>query len=220
MGTIKLDIQRNAHVGLFMLATDKFVLLPDDMEEDDVEAVAKVLKVDPIRTRVAGTGLIGVFAAGNSSGVILPKIARDEEVKNLEEHGIDVLVIKDVPTALGNLIAANDRGVVVSKSVSEENVEKIAEFLGVEKKAHMNIAGTELTGASIVATNKGFVAHPNTSDEELDVLEDVFGVEGTTSTANYGDPFVRASIVANSHGIIVGERTSPIEILRIEDVLG
>ncbi|NPA76636.1 MAG: translation initiation factor IF-6 [Candidatus Diapherotrites archaeon] len=220
MSTIKLDIERNAHIGLFMVATDKFVLVPDDLDKQTTETIADVLKVDPIPLRISGTTLLGVFAAANSRGVVLPHIARKEEIQKLNDYGIETLVIEDTATALGNLIAANDRGVIISKALTEENAKKIAEFLGAKKHARMNIAGTELTGASIAVTNRGFVAHPNTRDEELDVLEDVFGVEGTTSTANYGDPFVRASIVANSYGLILGERTSPVEILRIEDVLG
>ncbi len=220
MTTIKLDIERNTHIGLFLVATDKYVLVPEGLDEKIEQAVEDALKVPAVPTRVSGTTLIGVFAVANSRGVVLPHIARKEEIENLESHGIRVLVVEDVATALGNLVAANDHGVVSSNVLSEEKVEEIAEFLGVRKKARINIAGTELTGASIAVTNKGFVAHPNTSDEDLDVLEDVFGVEGTTSTVNYGDPFVRGGIVANVHGIILGERTSPVEIIRIEDVLG
>lgn len=220
MTIVKKDIHRNTHVGLFMSATDRFVLVPDQLEEDEVEEIAKVLKVDPIPARVAGTSLIGVFAAGNASGIVLPYIVRDEEIKNLKDHGIDVLIIRDVPTALGNLIAANDRGVVISKSIRKENVDRIVEFLGVEKYEWVNIAGTELTGASIVATNRGFLAHPNATEDEVELLQRVFGVKGTTTTVNYGDPFVRTAMIANSYGVIVGEDTSPVELMRIEDILG
>ena len=219
MTIIKKDIHRNTHVGLFMLATDRFVLVPEQLEEDEVEEIARVLKVDPIPTRIAGTSLIGVFAAGNSSGIVVPYIAREDEIKGLKEHGIDVLMIKDVPTALGNLIASNDRGAVISRSIREENVKRIAEFLGVDAE-WTNIAGSELVGASIVATNHGFLAHPNTTEEEMKALQAIFGVEGTTTTVNYGDPFVRTAVVANSHGVIVGDDTSPVELMRIEDILG
>ena len=117
-------------------------------------------------------------------------------------------------------MAANDRGAVISLSIRRENAVRIAEFLGAEDWAHMGIAGTELTGASVVATNKGFLAHPNTTDGEMSTLKRVFGVEGTTTTVNYGDPFVRTAVVANSKGVIVGGDTSPVELMRIEDVLG
>jgi len=220
MSIVKKDIERNTHVGLFMLATDSFVLVPEQLEEEEIESIANVLKVDPVPTRVAGTSLIGVFSAGNSSGVVLPYIVRDEEVQKIKEHGIDVLVVKDVPTAMGNLVAANDRGAVISLGIRRENAVRIAEFLGAEDWAHMGIAGTELTGASVVATNKGFLAHPNTTDGEMSTLKRVFGVEGTTTTVNYGDPFVRTAVVANSKGVIVGGDTSPVELMRIEDVLG
>ena len=217
---IKKDIQRNTHVGLFMLATDRFVLVPDQLEEEELEKIASTLEVDPIPLRVAGTSLIGVFAAGNSSGIIVPYIVREEEVKTIKEHGVEVLVVRDVPTALGNLVAANDRGAVVSKSIRAENAEKIAEFLGADEWEWIDVAGSELTGASIVATNKGFLAHPGATDREMLTLKRLFGAEGTTTTVNYGDPFVRTAVVANSKGVVVGGDTSPVELMRIEDVLG
>ncbi len=219
MKIAKLDFERSSHIGLFALATDKFVLLPDFMPEDIVEQFAEVLKVDPIPTRVAGTGLLGIFAAGNSNGIVLPYIARDDEVQNLRDHGIEVLVVKDRATAMGNMVAANDKGAVISETLRPETAREIAEFLGVDYE-QMNVANVEIVGAAIVATNKGFLAHPNTSEEELKILERVFKVRGDTTTVNYGDPFVRGGIVANSHGIIVGDDTSPVEIMKIEDVLG
>ncbi len=219
MKIAKLDFERSSHIGLFALATDEFVLVPDFMPEDIAEQFAHVLKVDPIPTRIAGTGLIGIFAAGNSSGVVLPYIARDDEIRNLKEHGVDVLTVRDKVTAMGNMVAANDRGAVISESLREETAKKIAEFLGVDY-VQRNVANVEIVGAAIVATNKGFLAHPNTTDGELKQLEKLFGVKGDTTTVNYGDPFVRGGIVANSHGIIVGDDTSPVEIMKIEDILG
>lgn len=220
MTVVKRDIEKNTHIGLFMLATDEFVLLPEQLGEDERESIAGVLGADPIPTRIAGTSLIGVFSAGNASGVVVPYIVRGEEVKRLRDYGIEVLVISDVPTAMGNLIAANDRGAVVSRSIREENARKIAEFLGLEEWEWRNVAETDLTGASIVATNGGFLAHPNTSEEEMQMLKGVFGVGGATTTVNYGDPFVRTAVVANSRGVIVGGDTSPVELMRIEDVMG
>lgn len=209
----------NQYIGLFLLATDKFAIAPDTIEKKDVKMIEDVLGVDVIQTRISGTSLIGVFAAGNSRGVVLPWIAYDEEIKTLEDAGIKTLVLKDKVTALGNLIEANDKGAVVSPLIRRENVELIEEHLGINV-VQMEVGGVDVSGVAVVATNKGFLAHPNVNDEELKELEEIFGVKGNTTTANFGDPFIGASIVANSNGVLVGDRTTPVELLKIEDILG
>lgn len=209
----------NPYIGLFLLATDRFVLAPDALEKKDVEMIEDVLGADVIQTRVSGTSLIGVFVAGNSKGVVLPWIAYENEIRTLEDAGIRTLVLKDRVTALGNLIEANDRGGVVSPLIRRENVELIARHLGI-RAVQREVGGVDVSGAAVVATNRGFLAHPNVEGDELKELEEVFGVKGGTTTANFGDPFVGASIVANSNGVLVGDKTTPVELLRIEDVLG
>ncbi len=209
----------NPYIGLFLLATDRFCLAPDTIERKDAKMIEDVLGVDVILTRVSGTSLIGVFAAGNSNGVVLPWITYEDEVQRLEDAGIKTLVLKDKVTALGNLVEANDKGAVVSPLIRRENVEYISKHLGV-KAVQKGVGGMEISGAAVVATNKGFLAHPNVEEPELKELEKLFGVKGDTTTANFGDPFVGASIVANSNGVLVGDKTTPVELLKIEDVLG
>ncbi len=219
MPVTKRNLMKNPNIGLFMFATDVFCLVPDYVREKDVEEVAEILGVDVIPTRVAGTSLIGAFVSGNSKGVIVPWIVREEEVRNLKEHGIEVFVVKDRVTALGNLVAANDRGALISQSISMRAAKEIAEFLDVDY-VRRNVAGMEVVGAAVIATNKGFLGHPSIGEEELKLLGKLFDVPGDTTTVNFGDPFVRTGIVANSKGVIVGEDTSPVELLKIESVLG
>ena len=219
MPVAKRNLMNNPNIGLYMFATDKFCLVPDYSREKDVKEIADILDVEVIKTRIAGTSLIGVFVTGNSRGIVVPWIARESEVEQLREIGIDVLVVKDRVTALGNLIAANDEGALVSESVSLRSAGEIQKFLKV-KVLRKNIAGIEVVGASTVATNKGFLTHPSVKEDEIAELTSLFGVPGDTTTVNFGDPFVRTGIVANSKGVIVGENTSPIELLKIESVLG
>jgi translation initiation factor 6 len=219
MPVTKRNLMKNPNIGLFMFATDAFCLVPDYVREKDVEEIGEVLDVPVIPTRIAGTSLLGAFVSGNSRGIVVPWIVREEEVKKLKENGIEVLVVKDRVTALGNLIAANDKGAIISESVSLRAAKEIAEFLDVEYK-RKNLAGIEVVGSATVATNRGFLTHPSVSEEEIRMLTDLFGVPGDTTTVNFGDPFVRTGIVANSKGVIVGEDTSPVELLKIESVLG
>jgi translation initiation factor 6 len=219
MPVLKKNLMKNPNIGLYMLATDEYCLVPDYIEEKYGKELREIFEVDVIPTRIAGTNLIGVFASGNSRGVVVPWIAADEEVDTLKEAGIKVLKVYDRTTALGNLIAANDRGAVISDAVSDRAAKEIGEFLDIKWK-RMSLAGMEVVGAALVATNKGFVAHPSISEMEMEELKKLFEVEGITSTVNFGDPFVRTGIVANSKAVLVGEDTSPVELMRIESVLG
>ena len=216
---VKMNVRNNPYVGIFLLATDKFCIAPDTLEEKERRKVEEVLGVDVVTARISGTSLVGVFAAGNSRGVVLPWIVYGEEVDALKEAGIRTLVVKDVVTAWGNLLAANDRGGIISPLVRRENVERIADFLGIRVE-QMTVAGVDVVGAAVLATNRAFLVHPNASGEEIRTLRDVLGVEGVATTANFGDPFVGTSVVANSRGTIVGEDTTPVELMKIQDVLG
>jgi len=219
MPVTKRNLMKNPNIGLYLFANEKICLAPDYIRDKDEKEIADILDVEVIKTRIAGTSLIGVFVAGNTNGIILPWIARESEVEYLREIGINVLVLKDRVTALGNLIAANDRGVLISESVSVRAAIEIEKFLGV-KSLRKNLAGMEVVGSATVATNKGFLTHPSVKEDELAQLSQLFEVPGDTTTVNFGDPFVRTGIVANSKGVIVGENTSPVELLKIESVLG
>ncbi len=218
MPVLKKNLLKSPEIGLYIVATDKFCLVPPFAREKDKEYFEEVLNVPVIETRIAGSSLLGVFIAANSNGIVVPWFTQEDEIRKLKDEGIDVLVVKDRVTALGNLISVNDRGIIVSEEVSERAFNEIREFLGVEG-IRKSVAGIEVVGASVVATNRGFLAHPS-MEEEKDLLKEVFKVDGVFTTVNFGDPFVRTGVVANSYGIIVGEDTSPVELLRIEDVFG
>jgi len=45
----------------------------------------------------------------NSNGVVLPNVARDEEIQALRKAGLNVYVSKDKHNAIGNNVAANNK---------------------------------------------------------------------------------------------------------------
>ncbi len=212
-----LKIRNSSSIGLFLLATDEYCLVPPDLRQKDLELIRKTLDVDIVETTMAGTSLIGLFAAGNSKGVVVPYIVYEDEIDGLKEAGIDVEVIYDTFTALGNLIALNDQGGIASPLLRERNVDKIARFLGIEL-VQSKVAGNDLPGASIAASNRAFLVHP--LEENLDTLKKIFGVEGLGTTVNGGDPFVGTGVVMNSNGTIVGADTTPVELFRIHPLVG
>jgi len=201
-------------VGLLGYACDTFALLPPIFPE------VKVLKVPELRLNLYGSNLLGLFCSGNSSALLLPYYVTEKETEKLKSFltplEVNVVKIEDKHTALGNLIAANDKGALISPKI--EDVKVIEDALGVEVEKR-SIAGYEEVGACILPTNKGFIAHPDL-EEEIEFLKDLFKVSGNVGSVNFGFPFVKSGIIANSFGYITGLNTSGIELGRIDEALG
>jgi len=217
MEFLKRTIKGSPYVGLFGVVTDEFALLPNSMERKEINGLEEELKVPVICSYLAGTSLNGIFMAANGKKAVIPHIVEEEEVSALEKRGIEVLMLEG-PTALGNLIAVNNNGGIVSRLFRKKSVKDMEDFFGI-KIIQESVANTDIPGAAIALTNKGFIAHPNISEKEFERAEKVLGVEGVTSTSNYGDMFPGNNILANSNAAVIGIQTSGPELARIDTAL-
>ena len=209
----QLQVTGEDFVGLLGIASDTYAILARNFPGQEV------LGVPTLKTRIYGTGLVGLFLAGNSKGVLLPYLISDEEVEKirgfLEPLGVAVGVVGGEYTALGNMVAANDHGAIVSPAISD--VKTIRKTLSVPV-VQTNLGVHEDVGAAVSATNRGFLAHPDL-EGELKTIEETLKVKGACTTVNFGSPYVKAGVIANSKGYITGLRTSGIEMGRIDDAL-
>jgi len=129
-----------------------------------------------------------------------------------QEKDIEVEIIKDKMTALGNLILANDYGAIISPMFSQKTSKKISDILGVEV-VEGKISNLSYVGSLAVATNRGVLAHPSISDEEERLIREVLKVEVFTGTINNGSPFIKSGLIANSFGAIAGSLTVGRELM-------
>ncbi|MEB3780501.1 MAG: translation initiation factor IF-6 [Desulfurococcales archaeon] len=217
----KMNILGNSNVGVYMHASDAYALVVDDVTNKDVRLIQDVLNVEVVHTTISGTRLIGVMAAGNSNGILLPSTALEEEIKQIKKHlsDINIGIIQSRNNALGNLIVANDRAAIIYPHFEDDALRTIRDVLGVEV-IKRSIAGIPTVGSVLVVTNKGGLVHPDAEEEEIKSLSEIFKVPILTGTVNFGVSFVRIGLVANSHGAIVGEETQGPEIARIHMALG
>lgn len=155
--------------------------------------------------------------AGNSNGLLISPYVFSHELDVLREHDINVEIMPDKLTAIGNIIVANDNGALVNPSLSDEAKRIIKNTLEVEV-VETSIAGLDIVGSLVAATNRGALVHPDASEEELDLVEDVLGVPAEIGTVNRGVKLVGACIIANSNGVIVGNKTTGPELARIDQV--
>jgi translation initiation factor 6 len=209
----------NPWIGMFIKTNDRTTILPVDSMDKVVKSVEESLKTEVIKIGMSDSNLLGVYVAMNSNGVILPNIAREEEIAAVKRAGLNVYVSKEVHNAHGNNISVNDKGGVINPYVSPFEAKAIGEALGVEM-VPMAVAGFTTIGSACIATNSGFLAHYKASDSELAALKDALKVYGNKGTVNTGTGFVSYGAVVNRNGYLVGEDTTPFEIGRLEEALG
>lgn len=205
-----------------MIATDSYIVFPPILPESKVVRIKETLKGEVVPTSVGGFFVVGVLAAANSNGIILPHYTSDEEIKAIRSVvDINVGRIECRWTALGNLVLANDLGAVAdARLLREPGVAKeMVDVLGVEVVAG-EIAHLPYVGSMAVATNQGVLAHPMLTEGERGRLVEVLKVPIDVGTVNEGVPFVKTGLLVNSHGAIAGRLTTGPEIFIISNLFG
>jgi translation initiation factor 6 len=209
----------SASIGVYSLATDKFVLIPKSVPLDKAQKTADWLKAPLIHTSIGGSLLGGALASANSNGIILSSFTRQEEIDAIKTvfQG-NVTVMESRKTAFGNLVLANDKGALVDPRMAESVKKQVSNALCVESVPG-RIAGLTYVGSLAVATNKGVLAHPLLKEDEKKVLEDVFKVPVDVGTVNCGIPYVGTGLIANSHAAVAGSLTTGPEMFIIGNAL-
>jgi translation initiation factor 6 len=213
------SIVGSASIGVYSLANDRFVVIPQMVPLKKAERTAEWLKVKLIHTSISGSVLAGALACANSNGILLPNSVREEELAAIKasfEGNITVMETKK--TAYGNLVLTNDRAAVVDPRFKEHEIRQIAETLGVDTVSG-EIASLPYVGSLAVATNKGVLAHPLLKDEEKKLLESVFKVPVDVGTINCGIPYVGTGLIGNSHAAVAGSMTTGPEMFIIGNAL-
>jgi translation initiation factor 6 len=206
------DYYGDANIGFYGRASDKIFI--SSFKED----FSNILKVLSVRVTIGGTEFVGLLTVMNSNGIVLPNITREEEIKEIKKLGIDVLVLKEKFTALGNLIVANDKGAIASELISKKNSKAIEDVLKVEI-VQASLVNSKIVGSVCFATNKGAILHREASDEDIKLVKDVLKVEVEKGSVNFGSPFVASGLIANSYGALIGSKTSGYELDAILRVL-
>jgi len=213
------SIVGSASIGVYSMATEKFVVIPNAVPHKIAERLAEWLQVKLIHTSVAGSILAGAFICANSNGVLLPLSICEEELAAFKTcFDGNVTILETKKTAYGNLVLANDFGAVVDPRLKEPTIKQIGDTLGVEV-VRTEIAGLPYVGSLAEATNKGVLAHPLLKDSERKTLESVFKVPVDVGTVNCGIPYVGTGLIANSHAAVAGSMTTGPEMFIIGNAM-
>jgi translation initiation factor 6 len=213
----KAKFNGDPNIGLYGFATDEYCILGLNPQRNILDVVKKTIDKRIIVTTISGTELAGIFIAGNSNGLLVPKIVEDFEVRKLEkELGINIQVLESRDTALGNLVLCNDNGCLISRSLIKFKA-AISDALGCEVVTG-TIADLDIVGSAAAATSKGCLCHREATEKEMKKIEDILKVRVDVGTVGYGSPFIRSGVIVNSKGVLYADGTTGAELGRIEEV--
>jgi len=212
MPILKSNFIGDSNIGLYGFATDRYGIC--GMKNKRLE---KTLGVKFHFLPLYGTHLSGLFAAGNSHGMVASSLLSKHEIKHMKSIA-NVLLLDTSYTAMGNLVLINDNGIVISPLIRKYK-RRIEDFFSLKCEVS-RVAGITVVGSVAVATNKGCVIHPKVKKTERSVIEKTLKVPLVIGTVSFGSPFVNSGIIANKNGVLVSENSSGIELGNINDAFG
>jgi len=219
MGLHLVDIYRSPNIGIFLKTNDSFILVPKGLAETKSEKLSSGLGVTAVPTSISESRLLGPLVCMNNNGVLVSRLAEDRELNEIgSATGLNVARLNSRFTAVGNLVAANDKSAVVSPLLDANAVSQVKDVLGTEVEV-TSIGEYTQVGSLIVATNSGAAVYPALEDREIDQLGRVYGVPAAPTSVNRGVPYVASGIVANSRNAVVGSQTTGPELVFITRAL-
>ncbi|MEM0168971.1 MAG: translation initiation factor IF-6, partial [Metallosphaera sp.] len=90
-----MNIQRfsvfgSDNVGVYIFTNDKYTIIPTNLDKQTKSLIQENLNTELIETTVADSFLIGIFVTGNNGTILLPRIAKEEEIKGIKNVAKDV----------------------------------------------------------------------------------------------------------------------------------
>ena len=215
-----LDTFGSPCIGIFMRATEKFLIVPNQVPETKVKKLEDWFEIRIAKTNVGGSVLLGPLICANSNGLILPKYVWSEEVESLKSlEDINITIAQSKITAYGNLVLTNDYGAVADPRLKKEDLNMVSDTLGVEV-VQGEVAGLPYVGSLTTVTNRGIMAHPLIKPEEEALLKEVLKVPVGVGTVNCGIPYISTGLIGNSKVAVAGFDTTGPELFMIGQALG
>jgi translation initiation factor 6 len=219
MGLHLIDIYRSPNIGVFLKTNDRFLLVPKGLAQTKLDKLSAGLGVRAVPCSIGESRLLGPLVSMNGKGIVVSRLAEQSEIAELASAtGLNVARLESKFTAVGNLVAANDKRALVSPILETKAVEQVQDILGIEAQ-RTPIGEYIQVGALVVATNNGAAVYPGLDEREVEKLGSFMGVEAYPTSVNSGVPFVASGIVANSKNAVVGTQTTGPELVFITRAL-
>ena len=218
----KLNFSGDSNIGLYAVATDKFVLIGKKLNKAKQSKLEEIFGVPVISIKIYNTDMVGVYICANSNNVLVPNIIRKEELTDIKKKldGLaKVHILKTELNAHGNNRLTNEIIEIINKEYPKSKAVEIAKLLGVKVKLGLKHLYPMLPGAAAVLTNHGAILPPEVPEDEILKIEKQLGFEVGTGTISMGSHMIGSGVVANSNGFIVSSTSSGYEIVRVDESL-
>ena len=213
----RCKFQSSSEVGAYALVTNSYALLPISNAESFFSTFQSTLsdQIPIIYSNIGGTNIVGRLTVGNKRGLILPLTTTNlelETIRNNLPESVEVAKIEERYSALGNVIACNDKIALVH--LDNETIEVLENVLGVET-IKCKIANESLVGSYSVLSNKGCAVTSKATVEEIDNLSDMLDLNVEGSTVNSGIDYISSGICVNDFALFCGYNSSALEIANL-----
>jgi translation initiation factor 6 len=219
MHVIKAEIQGNSLVGLYILPLENMVLVGREVPTTLDKDLEDVFGVPVVRITLAGTSLVGVFAATDGKRLLVPHIIFEDEELALEEAGVEYHKIHTNQTCLGNNLIFTQAGCVVNGEYKKEEQDQIAKALGVQVST-FSIGSLTAIGNFVAHNGQTGLIGYEASQEDIDALRNLLDLELTSGTVNLGSTQVHSGIAVNKNGFVIGKASGGPEIVHADEVFG
>ncbi len=167
------------------------------------------------RLNIAGSPVLGVFAACTEELVFLPHDASDQTLNELEES-LDVTAIRSSvngSSIIGSLLRGNSHGAIVAGFILERELRAIRKHIKAARlPGELNAAGN-----LILANDTSALVDPDLSDKSIGIIEKTLDLDVKRGTIG-GLKTVGMAGIATNKGVLVHPKSSSTEIGVIEEL--
>lgn len=215
MEVARASIWKTPFIGVYSKVFGTNAVVNKNAPQGFLRKLKDFLKVDSIAiTNIGGVHAISSMIAANSNFIVVPDTIEDEELRELESLGKDILKVESKLKAWGNMMILAEKGTIFSKMVPKKEAKTIIDFLGVDHD-FASLANYVAIGALAVPSEKLCFASRFLTEEEKKLLEDVLKLRVYTVSVNDGMTFIRLGMLASPYGVLVGKSTTGDELMRI-----
>ncbi|MEM2088411.1 MAG: hypothetical protein QXF52_07035 [Thermoproteota archaeon] len=215
MEVAKASIWKTPYIGAYSSVFGVNAVVNKNTPRGFLKRIKSFLKVKSIAvTNISGVHVISTMMAANSSFIIVPDTIEEEELKELESLGKEVLVVESKLKAWGNMMILSDKGVLFSSRVPRKEADKIVDSLGIDH-GFATLANHVAIGALAVPGEELCFVSKLLTEREKRLLEDLLKLRVHTVTVNDGLMFIRLGMLVSPYGILVGDSTTGAELMSI-----
>jgi len=214
--------ENSEEIGVFALLTNAYCLVGMKNSQNHFTVLENELaeKIPVVHTSIAGCRTVGRMCVGNRHGLLVPTICTDHEMQHIRSSlpdEVSIVRVEERLSALGNVVACNDRVALVHPDLDQETEDIIADTLKVEV-FRQTIAKQPLVGTFSKITNRGGLVHPKCSMAEQKELACLLQIQVCAGTVNRGSSTIGAGVVVNDWKGFCGIDTTVTEINIIDKI--